>query len=157
MTDFVLHEERFKEDSDTAIFKVTNYAQFLKQPLTLGMFVPCDADGNVLEKPKDFNDFLFNSDTSTPTKDYYVIHGKHINEYYQAKERILFEGFEIKDYPDVISFYTSWGYFDWDKEFLHFIDIENNYSTTIETVENLLKYRLELTESAKKQIGITND
>ena len=28
-----------------------NYANFLKQLLKLEMFVPCDEDGNVLEKP----------------------------------------------------------------------------------------------------------
>ena len=35
MTDFVL----YKKESHTQIMK---YAKFLKQPLTLGMFVPCD-------------------------------------------------------------------------------------------------------------------
>ena len=28
---------------------IRRYANFLNQPLTLGMFVPCDEDGNVLE------------------------------------------------------------------------------------------------------------
>ena len=29
--------------------KIIKYANFLKQPLKLGMFVPCDENGNVLE------------------------------------------------------------------------------------------------------------
>ena len=37
MTDFVL----YKKESHTQIMK---YAKFLKQPLTLGMFVPCDEE-----------------------------------------------------------------------------------------------------------------
>ena len=58
---------------------VTRYAKFLKQPLTLGMFVPCNEDGKVLIDPsKNLN--LRNPDF------------KHI-QYKEAQERVLFEGF----------------------------------------------------------------
>lgn len=30
---------------------IERYAKFLKQPIELWMFVPCDEDGNVLEEP----------------------------------------------------------------------------------------------------------
>jgi DNA-directed RNA polymerase delta subunit len=52
MTDFVL--EQNKEPYfyyDSLWNKVIAYANFLKQPLTLGMFVPCDSNGNVVKKP----------------------------------------------------------------------------------------------------------
>ena len=68
MTDFVLELGKTNqiELSDEAFIDVVlNYAQFLKQPLTLGMFVPCDEDGNILE-------------TYDP-------------RHQQAKERVLFE------------------------------------------------------------------
>jgi hypothetical protein len=51
MTDFVL--EQNKEPYfyyDSLWNKVIAYANFLKQPLTLGMFVPCDSNGNVVKK-----------------------------------------------------------------------------------------------------------
>lgn len=53
MTDFVL--DTFEEEIDCAISeqRMFNYATFLKQPLTIGMFIPCDDDGNVLQEPKE--------------------------------------------------------------------------------------------------------
>ena len=50
MTNFVL--EKNKIMSHPTLFEeiVVDYAKFLKRPLTIGMFVPCDDDGNVLEE-----------------------------------------------------------------------------------------------------------
>ena len=51
MTDFVLEQDKLMRnklnDPITFTIKVTDYALFLKQPLKLEMFVPCDEDGNV--------------------------------------------------------------------------------------------------------------
>ena len=58
-----------------------SYDSFLKQPLKLEMFVPCDKDGNVLGEP--YND---------GNGDNYF--GVLLDEYQQAKEKVLFEGFE---------------------------------------------------------------
>ena len=75
MTDFVLEQfhqlpELPKEQHMTkAYMSCLNYAQFLKQPLTLGMFVPCDEVGNVLVSFED--------------------------RYEESKERVLFEFFEV--------------------------------------------------------------
>ena len=94
MTDFVLDKQRFKEDSDTAIFKVTNYAKFLKQPLELWMFVPCDENGNVLE------DIIGNG----------MIHNysEKVKQYEQAKDKVLFEGFE---YDNKMEYWHKQTYF----------------------------------------------
>ena len=58
MTDFVLEQnekikkEKYGIESYYSTMQVSiNYANFLKQPLNLGMFVPCDKIGNVLEEP----------------------------------------------------------------------------------------------------------
>lgn len=59
MTYFVL-------ECDT-LEKAQNYAKFLKQPLTLGMFVPCSEDGDVLIE-------------------------SFSEKYKEAKERVLFKG-----------------------------------------------------------------
>lgn len=65
------------------------YKDFITQPLTKGMFVPCDEDGNVLEEPLDY---------STYSKRKYIRpdHSCEYNfleceTYRQAKERVLFE------------------------------------------------------------------
>lgn len=94
MTDFVLtHDRLFILDSDLKFSdrkiikekRITNYAKFLKQPLKLEMFIPCDEDGNVLEYPTNIsisNDFNFE---------------KALLKYVEAKEKVLFEGFTHKD------------------------------------------------------------
>lgn len=59
MVDFVL-ERRATLDVNfcglktysNKIDEIFNYARFLKKPLQLGMFVPCDLEGNVLEEPE---------------------------------------------------------------------------------------------------------
>ena len=48
MKDFVLEQEESKHDSETSFWRCLKYANFLNQPLELGMFVPCDEDGNVI-------------------------------------------------------------------------------------------------------------
>lgn len=87
MTDFVLNARLDMEKLPNEDFRETisrrgvliesmfNYANFLKQPLELGMFVPCDEDGNILEEPD------CNLD----------IRMVEMKEYQQAKERCLFE------------------------------------------------------------------
>ncbi len=51
MTDFVL-EHPATTDYEWQLQNHFKYANFLKQPLKKGMFVPCDKYGNVLELPK---------------------------------------------------------------------------------------------------------
>jgi hypothetical protein len=91
MTAFVLKKgEVLKYKND--IESVRNYANFLKQPLKLEMFVPCDEDGNA------FNDFqleILNSDDGVT---------ELRKAYQQAKEKVLFENreeFRDWDYTDV--------------------------------------------------------
>ena len=56
MTDFVLEQLNEQNSRTKPMREVFNslekYAKFLKQPLKLEMFVPCDEEGNVLEEPK---------------------------------------------------------------------------------------------------------
>lgn len=77
MTDFVLEQVRKMESKELAYLKIFNYARFLKQPLTLGMFVPCDENGNVLVEPKIRFDGGYDID--------------EVKIYQQAKGRVLFE------------------------------------------------------------------
>jgi len=52
------------------------YMKFLQKPLTLGMFVPCDEYGNIIEYKEPYED------------------GTNI-KYYEARSRVLFAGFEV--------------------------------------------------------------
>lgn len=93
MTEFVLQRslkciseytvlDAFK-DGAKATNEIFSYANFLNQPLTLGMFVPCDEDGNVLEEPKgtDLNSSFFEMQVD------YNLEKK----YKQAKDKVLFD------------------------------------------------------------------
>lgn len=92
MTNFVentkLEVSKVKETDSKVLYAsylsdIFNYADFLKQPLTLGMFVPCDEKGNIINEPYNdgINDQYYNS---------------AIDAYNEAKSRVLFEGFEFE-------------------------------------------------------------
>ena len=71
--------------------KTTQYVLFVTQPLTKGMFVPCDLEGNVL---KDIKEYL---DSSTSLeKDEWVIEKR--KEWKQATKRVLFNLGTSHDY-----------------------------------------------------------
>ena len=92
------------------------------------MFISCDEDGNILELPKEH---LENRSL------YY----KEFDQYQEAKERVLFDGFQISDIFDnnnigiqscSLSFSTK------------------NFKAKFEnkTIEELIHYDITLTESA---------
>lgn len=102
MTDFILEQSKilnsiYKQASSSSqihksridyIFTTQNYANFLKQPLTLGMFIPVDDDGSVVSNVvTDINYF-----------------GIHIYE--KAKEKVLFE-FERVNPQDIMDQFST--------------------------------------------------
>ena len=119
MTDFVLNDDViFKEKR---IFKdlVLNYATFLKQPLELWMFVPCDEDCNAID-----------AKFYPASMSFAVEAESYFSKYQQAKERCLFDGYNGT---------------------IH--QLQNLIKLKI-TVENMVKYNLQLTPTAIKQIGL---
>ena len=144
MTDFVI-EQNSKEHSLECLLKIRSYAKFLKQPLTLGMFVPAKLVNDewvVLEKPDcSFEDMTI---------------GEHVQliEYQETKERVLFEEFEIVDLYDGVKRLASpcgsYNLFWYSEEkgwyFSRGVDGQ--------TVEYLAKEKLDLTQSTIKQIGL---
>ena len=103
-----------------------NYAIFLKQPLELWMFVPCDEEGKVLEKP----DCSLGKDCASPP----------CARYQQAKERCLFKGFEMyKGNP-----------YNYNKARA----FTQDYIDEKLIIEKIIHWDLELTESAIKQSGL---
>lgn len=102
---------------------------FGKQPLALWMFVPCkivDSVWVVLEEPTHYR-----------RNEIGTIWNDDLKEYRQAKERCLFEGFEIGVYPldDLLMHRNEFG--------LPIKDLHR------QTIEDLVKYNLELTATAQ--------
>ena len=76
MTDFFFYIDNNREFARN-YDRILAYAKFLKQPLELWMFVPCDENGDVLEEPI--------------CQEYALANQK----YQQAKERVLFDGWNV--------------------------------------------------------------
>jgi len=130
-------EIEFQNYTDSEYRKLRNaYDAFLKQPLTLGMFVPCDLDGNVLEEPEKWANFLEYSSVKVPNLK------PELYDYAKAKERVLFDGFKICNRIESVKCVENG-----DFHFSYESAIKNG-----ETVESLVKYNLTLTESAIKEI-----
>ena len=118
MTDFVLEQNQYREQRFS---QIVDYALFLKQPLELWMFVPCDEEVNVLE-----NHNLTEYDKEMNFEQEQI--------YQQAKERVIFEGF----------IYDGFKYIECKN---YCINISNLPKLTI---EHLIKHNLTLTETAIK-------
>ena len=125
--------------------KAMSYAKLLKKPLKLEMFVPCDEDGDILDEPEDYELRLTNMMTE---------YNDEVYRYKQAKEKVLFEGFELvrfieKENPCYV---VSNG----ENEITFHIGLYN-FSKGVRfanTIEDLIHIQPILTESAIKQIGL---
>jgi hypothetical protein len=126
MTDFVLKESCNKNrnsiDNLNTIFR---YALFLKQPLELWMFVPCDEKGDALVK----SSMSENTCEDDCNHRNCVLEMNECIKYQQAKERCLFEK---SDYCEILLF-----------ELYDFVE-DLTYA----------KVNLQLTPTAIKQIGL---
>ena len=98
MTDFVLEQLNEQNSRTKPMREVFNslekYATFLRQPLKLEMFVPCDEKGNVLEEPqmRPVRNSFDEEDMDYDAQELY--------DYIKAKEKVLFEGFEFVSRTD---------------------------------------------------------
>jgi len=131
MTDFVLKQNKILNkyinyDKGCLFEIIIYYANFLKQPLELWMFVPCDEDGNVLELSK------------------HLFAGIESINYQQAKERCLFEGFNFLEKNEKL-FHVE------NKKEVFGVGYKNGI---FKTIEDLVKYDIELTKTAEKLIGL---
>jgi len=128
--------EEYNQVNETFVNKIINYANFLSEPLQLWMFVPCDKNNVPLDEPKQV------SPDGVKWQDY-------VKQYQQAKERCYFEGFEIKDGTRnyTVSFKEHFGLHPFFK-----IDADWFKSKKYSTIEDLVKYNLTLTQTAKNRI-----
>jgi len=145
MTDFVLEQTKefdsiVWDDLETAslnlIYRMQSYAKFLKQPLKLEMLVPCDEEGNILYDP-----MAIDEDAGTERELQQIY-------YNNAKEKVLFEGFDYMGKDD-------------ESYIIKFHELENKpegyYYTLIpiyETIEYAIGLTLTPTPTALKQVGL---
>ena len=130
--------------------EIVKYANFLSQTPEIWMFVPAKFENGVwavLEAPRSY------SDNRTAKADLYSEQYK--KEYTDAKERCLFEGFEVyeteffnKDLPKSICIYDVIHPLWWHKDTMSW-----HLSRDIKTIEDLCKYNLTLSPTAKKELG----
>ena len=93
-TDFVIQQNLRFANKEITIEQLQllllNYALFLKMPLNLGMFIPCDKEGNVLKsKP-----------LSPASDDEWDLWENTRDFYKEAKEKVLFkleDGYNVQD------------------------------------------------------------
>lgn len=121
-----------------------NYDHFIGQSLILGMFIPCDEDGNVLEEPKDYDLGL-----KFP---YSNKHSIECEKYQQAKDRVLFEGFEIKVSNITNNLQNDFLIISETNEIIAHENKTEWFFNPYKKVENLIDYELTLTQTAIKQI-----
>lgn len=126
MTDFIL-KQRQKEDTDNVrrFWACERYAKFIKQPLELWMFVPCKLVDGVWE----ILDFPILKGIPRNAS----FNSKYQNdcfEYQQAKERCIFNGFNYEDVKEMLS------------------------CNSHKVVEDIIKYDVQLTATAQKQMGL---
>jgi hypothetical protein len=149
MTDFVLESNKKIAQSHSRVEcgnLILNYAQFLKQPLKLWMFVACDEERNMLEEPERWGDYLMFPESFDGNKEW-----NDLYEYQQAKERRLFEGvtvtIENNTYLDIkLENGNVFRYVKKEQRFMFCHDYK---------IENLLGRDATLTPTAIKQIGVT--
>ena len=139
MVSFVLNQANVKMESVETVerqvvkeyFKLIDYAQFLSQPLTLGMFVPC-IDGEPMEEPENYDIWLMGYLNDVEQKDYI--------QFEQAQSRVLFEGFVM---------YSNMANVVLDCNSLETIDLSEHSD-----IESIVDFQPTLTETALKQINL---
>ena len=143
MTDYVIKKANEDRPCDRGAIlqEISDYADFLKQTLTLGMFIPCDENENVLN-PKKF------TIDNHPIFDGGVL-------YQEAKQRVIFEEFKIIDQCE--------DYFQIETEYYNFritfcngeINVDNSIDEFIvNTIEDLIEFEITLTETTAKKLGL---
>lgn len=152
MKDFVLEQRKNSDTANSFRSRCCKYANFLNQPLTLGMFVPCDLEGNVLEEPKGFSEFMPKRDTDDAFFGRVVglAKGSPFYEYQQAKESVLFEGWQMENDLDSIWLNKA----GTDENFCFYMPDTDNSKTVEDLIRFSDEYPTELTKSAIKQIQL---
>lgn len=157
-SDYVLkcNFDPLEEAADGIFLRIRSYANFLKQKLAdrytingfdahpLNRFIPTDKEGNVLSEPEYYNCWLTDSCSV-------MISNEEVGrcfDFKQAKERVIFEGFEIIErghYKALVYNNTEIARYGIHSQFWEF----NKYKT----IEDLTSLGLTLTKEGIKQLN----
>ena len=120
---------------------VPNYIYFITQPISLGQFIACDEDGNVLKKPENFNAWSLDMILPAPLgcSVWYGV----CEQFQDAQERVIFKGF-VKEGLYLLKSDTRQKIMMWSKN--GWIPCRSN----LKTLEDLTHLKLELTDNALK-------
>lgn len=155
MADFVLEQSKIEKSEASEmswlwehvyeVERIEKYANFLKHPLNLSMFIRCKLVNGVwfvLEKPKNYS--AFEVGMSSQDFRYNVF---ECVEYKESKDRVLFNEVPFH-FPSKNTVLLSF------KETIvpYNLQEQSFYCDKLNIIEDLIKYNLELTETAKKQI-----
>lgn len=141
------------QQSDRArrFYLIQKYADFLLKEIGIGMAVPCNEFGNILEEPLREN--YTDCTEEQNAKDWLY----NLEKYNEAKERIIFKGFKVRDYKHG-SLYSKTVTDNTGLIHLFWFDkITQTWSLShgLTTIENLAIFNsIELTETALKEIGL---
>lgn len=127
-----------------------NFDYFIEQPLTLGMFVPCDEEWIILSECTYLYD-VYKNLSNDEKRDYKL----RCENYQQAKERVLFEGFEIVEKREVYDSINGI-LIDLDAQTFQIegsLGVGGGYLID-EIIEDLSTLGITLTKTAIKQIGL---
>ncbi len=143
MLDYVLNAWKDTTDIKEAslhnteqLRNIINYANFLKQPLKLGMFIPCDEDGNVLDRPE-----LSDYDKKGKKSEIRGAYEIDLEQYQQALSNVIFKGFYLESQTDNAILLTCDSiniiYDKYKKEFSHGKTIEDLTDLGIELIKDI--------------------
>jgi len=150
--------QALKQEIQSKIFK---HANFLRQKLEIWMFVPCKLVNDewvFLEEPASYKEYLDLKSKNMKFGSFFA--QTSCDEYQEAKDRVLFEGFTIirerglsgEKYPNSGVFISlavndNYTYSGW--YFKGIIDSEDEENT----IEHLANKGFTLTQTAKKQLS----
>ena len=139
MVEFVDRQAENYENEHECFYFCVDYAKFLNQPLNIGQFVPAVFDGGkwvVLEEPKDYERYLMMESDDN----WIQLFGDWYNkcrQYQQAKDNVIFEGWEMTVYVHGVWWVEKDGYC---------VKSDNKW-----TIQDLIKYKPILTKYVQQQ------
>ena len=133
MVNYILEYTNKLSLNSTFRVDTTKYAEFINQPLKLGMFIPCSKDGSALKKPIESNYNLGDIHAGYYSKD--------LEQYQEVEKNVVFEikSFEKKDNEiSYIIFQTV--------NIIYYAEHKSFWSGSkeLKTIEDLIKYNVKI-------------
>lgn len=155
MTDFVISQwdkDITREDFAQSMIR---YATFLLQPLTLGMFVPCDENNIPLKEP-----VMFYSEENIRRLKGIEIEiansaNNRVKEFQEARDKVLFENFKFVESHQIgIDSNLDYFVFPYGENRLGLTKRQKGFRTWFQlfTIEDLIQCDLQLSKNTIKEL-----